>query len=121
MRQATARRSSAQHHRQRRSCFFLESDGVIAGTFALHKTGEREYELSKMAVAETMRGKGLGKRMCSLALEEACRRNASRIILYSSRSLENAIHIYRETGFVEIPLEPGIYNRANIKMELEIR
>ncbi|MDO7619507.1 MAG: GNAT family N-acetyltransferase, partial [Flavobacteriaceae bacterium] len=40
-------------------------------------------------------------------------------ILYSSRQLENAIHLYRKKGFVEIPVEKEVhYERCDIKMEL---
>ena len=43
------------------------------------------------------------------------------IILYSHRSLETAIHLYRNMGFVEIPVEENShYERADIKMILEL-
>ena len=42
------------------------------------------------------------------------------MILYSNKKLESAIHLYRKYGFVEVELEEGLYERANVKMELGI-
>ena len=48
---------------------FAEYDCKIVGTCALVKTGEGEYELAKMAVAEDLRGKQIGKKLGVAAVE----------------------------------------------------
>jgi ribosomal protein S18 acetylase RimI-like enzyme len=46
---------------------------------------------------------------------------AHRIILYSNTVLERAINMYYKLGFVKIPLEPGVYERSDIKFEMVLR
>jgi ribosomal protein S18 acetylase RimI-like enzyme len=89
----------------------------IIGTVALKLVEPGVYEMTKMAVDETFQGIGAGKILCAAAIEKARAIQAQRLILYSTRMLETAISIYNKIGFVEIPLEPGVYERANIKME----
>lgn len=97
---------------------FAEQGGKIIGTVALKVMEPGRYELTKMAVDKELRGHGTGKILCHAAIEEARWLKAHTLILYSSRKLENAIAIYRKMGFQEIPVEPGVYKRADIKMQL---
>lgn len=92
----------------------------LAGTVALKKMDSTTFELTKMAVAEEFRGNGLGKELVRAVIGKATSLGARRIILYSHKSLETALHVYRKFGFIEVPLEPGTYShfRCNIKMEL---
>jgi ribosomal protein S18 acetylase RimI-like enzyme len=91
-----------------------------AGTVALKKADSYTFELTKMAVSEEFRGNGLGKELVRAAIGKAASLGAKRIILYSHKSLDAALHIYRKLGFAEVPLEPGTYShfRCNVKMEL---
>jgi ribosomal protein S18 acetylase RimI-like enzyme len=95
-------------------------DGVVAGTVALKKVDDRVYEFTKMAVDETFRRKGIAEALSYAAMEKARELGAEKIILYSQTSLEPAIALYRKLGFREVPLEPGTYQRANIKMEFPL-
>ena len=101
--------------------FFAKADGKIAGTFALIKIEDGIYELSKMAVEESFIGRKIGNKMLNFCLEEAKRLKADKIILYSNTKLEPAIHLYKKFGFKEIPLDNSDYERANIKMEINIK
>ena len=88
-------------------------------TFAFMHVSPGVYELGKMAVTSTYRGQGIGRRMLEFGLQFAKEQNWEKIILYSNTKLENAIHLYRQYGFTEIPLESdNPYQRSNIKMEL---
>ena len=102
--------------------FFSIEDDLALGTVALMPTGEDGVlELTKMAVAPQARGRGIGQELMEYCIAFAKEENLKKLILYSNTILENAIHIYRKWGFVEISLEPGSsYERANIKMELLI-
>lgn len=89
----------------------------IIGTFAYIKKEESIYEFSKMAITPKYRGKGYGNIMVKFVIDEAKRKGWSKLILYSSRVLENSIHLYSKYGFNEVPLSDCTYLRGNIKME----
>jgi len=98
--------------------FFARHEGQIIGTVAMKKKTDDEYELSKMGVTRSARGLGAGRLLCEAVIEEARSRGARKVFLYSNTLQEVAIMLYRKLGFVEIPVEKGVYERANIKMEL---
>ncbi|HEV2830755.1 MAG TPA: GNAT family N-acetyltransferase [Hanamia sp.] len=100
--------------------FFAKVDDEIAGTFALIKVKDGIYELSKMAVEEHFIGKKIGNRMLEFCLDEAKKLKADKIILYSNTKLQPAIHLYKKFGFKEVALDHSEYERANIKMEIDI-
>lgn len=100
---------------------FAEYDGKIVGTCALIKTGEDEYELAKMAVAENLQGKQIGKKLGLAAVEWAKRAGAKRLWLESNRILTTAINLYNKLGFVEVPVTYTPYARADIRMEIVFR
>lgn len=97
--------------------FYAKVNGEIVGTVSLLRKTDTVFELSKMAVAEKTRGLGIGKLLIGHCINFARVNNISKLILYSNTKLEPAIHLYRKYGFFETPLEPGRYERANIKME----
>ncbi len=92
-------------------------EGEIIGTVALKVIEPGVYEMTKMSVDKACQGIGAGKKLCAAAIEHAKTIKAKRLLLYTTSILETAISIYRKMGFVEIPLEPGVYKRANVKME----
>jgi len=96
---------------------FAELDTRIIGTVALKKEEEGVYEMTKMAVDEKYRGLSAGKLLCRAAIEKAREIQAKRLYLYSNTILANAIELYRQMGFREIPAEKNIYARSDIMME----
>ena len=100
--------------------FFATLDKQIIGVAAL-KWIEGEpgiLELTKMAVDKAAQGLGAGKLLCQTAIDLARSMHAKKLVLYSNTSLGPAIGIYRKLGFREVPVEPGRYARADIKMEI---
>jgi ribosomal protein S18 acetylase RimI-like enzyme len=97
------------------------SDGVIAGTVALIKKSEEEYEFSKMAVDVAFQRRGIAEALSYAAFDKARELGAKKISLYSQTSLAPAIHLYRKLGFVEVPMDSQLYKRANIKMEISLQ
>lgn len=98
--------------------FFAVEDDIVLGTVALLKRSETSFELTKMAVRPDARGKQIGQKLLHYCIDFAHDNDFERLFLYSHRTLENAIYIYKKYGFVEIPLEqPNPYERSNIKME----
>lgn len=97
--------------------FYAKCNGEIVGTVSLIKMTDTAFELSKMAVTDSVQGLGIGKKLLQHCIEIARKQAIEKIIIYSNRSLKSAIHVYEKFGFEEIPLEDGVYERADIKME----
>ena len=100
--------------------FFCLCDGVVAGTVAMQKIDDNIFELAKMAVTEKYQGIGLSNLLMESCISFAKTKNASKIILLSNKSLKPAISLYVKFGFIETPMEPTDYSRANIQMELRL-
>ncbi|MCX2839579.1 GNAT family N-acetyltransferase [Salinimicrobium sp. MT39] len=101
--------------------FFVRENDRILGTVALMKIDEGIFELTKMAVAPAAQGKNIGQKLMQHTLDFAKSRGWEKLIIYSNRKLENAIHIYKKYGFREIPIgENNPYARGDIKMELPL-
>ncbi|MDI5888646.1 MAG: GNAT family N-acetyltransferase [Flavobacterium sp.] len=97
--------------------FYAKYNDAIVGTVSLMKIDSTTYELSKMAVTDGVQGLGVGKKLMLHCLAVAEAKGIEKLILYSNRRLLPAIHLYEKFGFVEVPLEGGVYERADIKME----
>jgi N-acetylglutamate synthase-like GNAT family acetyltransferase len=99
--------------------FFAKCDNQIVGTVALMPIQkEGTFELTKMAVSPKHRGQKIGQKLMQQCLDFAKAQEFKRLLLYSSRKLNNAIYIYRKYGFIEVPVEPNCpYERCDIKME----
>jgi len=97
--------------------FYAKYNGEILATVSLMKIDETTFELSKMAVSDKAQGLGIGNKLLLHCLAIAEKNNIKKLILYSNRILLPAIHLYKKFGFVEVPLDEGLYERANIKME----
>ena len=101
--------------------FYAKYNDEIVGTVSLIKIDNTTFELSKMAVTDGVQGLGIGKKLMLHCLAIAEAKGMEKVILYSNRKLLSAIHLYEKFGFVEVPLEDGVYERADIKMERIIR
>lgn len=101
--------------------FFAKLNDEIVGTVALMPKDDT-FELTKMAVSPNYRGYKIGQHLMQHSINFAKDTlQLSNIILYSNTVLENAIHIYRKYGFIEIPVEENSpYERSDIKMKLDL-
>ncbi len=100
--------------------FFVVDGKEVYGTVALMPYDATTFELTKMAVSPELRGKKIGQQLMVHCIEFA-KKEGKNLVLYSNTKLENAIHIYKKFGFVEIPVEANSpYDRSNIKMTLTI-
>ncbi|WP_367752909.1 GNAT family N-acetyltransferase [Flavobacterium sp. WC2430] len=97
--------------------FYAQYNNKIVGTVSLIKINETDFELSKMAVTDGVQGLGIGKKLLDHCIHVASKQQMKKLILYSNRKLTPAIHLYEKYGFVEVALEDGVYERADIKME----
>lgn len=90
------------------------------GVCALRKSGDRTYEFSKMAVADGMQGRGIGRRLGEAAIEKAKHVGAKGIFLEGNTTLEASIHLYKKLGFKEVKEYESHYKRVNIVMEMRL-
>jgi len=97
---------------------FASVNDEIAGTCALIKTGDAEYELAKMAVDPKFRGRKIGNVLMEAIIQKAKALGAKRVWLESNTKLVPAITMYGKFGFKEIPIDNSPFSRANIRMEL---
>ena len=96
-----------------------ESTGKVVGCCALINHLEKDsYELAKMAVSPHAQGQHIGYRLGQALLDYARKIGVKRIYLEGNTRLAASIHLYRELGFKEIPLENNAYDRCDILMEL---
>ena len=93
--------------------------GVI-GTVALIKTGEGEYELSKMGVLKKARGLYAGEFLLRAVLAQAEILGVKNLYLLTNKKCEAAIHLYEKSGFEhdrDIMKRFGReYSRCNVAM-----
>ena len=97
--------------------FYAKLNGEIVGTASFLKKTEDIFELGKMAVSEKAQGHKIGTLLLEHCLQFAKQKQIKTLILYSNTKLNSALHLYRKYGFLEIKLDEGLYERANIKME----
>lgn len=101
--------------------FFVKDGNSIIGTVALMKLEDGVFELTKMAITPAAQGKKAGQKLMEHCLAYARQMGWKKLIIYSNRKLENAIHIYKKYGFQEIPIgDNNPYARGDIKLELPL-
>jgi GNAT superfamily N-acetyltransferase len=102
--------------------FFALLDGAVVGTCALIKHRDDLFELSKMAVADTHQGKGIGTHLLSHLIAWARSRSIKTVFVETNTVLERAVRLYQRVGFKAIAHDrsDAHYHRTNLKMELEL-
>lgn len=100
---------------------FARFDDQIVGTCALQKQGD-EWELTKMAVTETLRGRKIGKTLALAAIERARTLGAKALFLVTNSSLTPAVTLYRTLGFrVTHCGQHPKYERGDLTMEMDLK
>lgn len=97
----------------------LNPMGELVGTVGLLKMNEQVAELTKMFLAPSYRGKGLGHAMLRRALEAAKEGGFKQIELETDTALKEAIGLYARYGFTQID-KPNHTQRCNRVMVLTL-
>lgn len=100
--------------------FIVWSGEEPVGCCALLPRKDGVYELGKMAVAEHLRGQGIGRKLLDHTIAHARIIGARALTLGSSTKLPSAVHLYESAGFQHVPPEPTPYARANVFMTLTL-
>lgn len=100
---------------------FLAVEGEqVIGSAGIRKSGKQEYELVKMSVDPSYRGRGIGRQLIEKCLDAARRQNAKKVILFSNSQLKTAIQLYEKYGFRHVVVTGTPLQTADVKMELMI-
>jgi putative acetyltransferase len=101
--------------------FFALDDTDVVGTCAALRLSASTFELAKLAVDPTARGRGIGRSLCQAVLAYARERGAEEIILTSHTSLSTAIALYESLAFHHAPLPADLrYATANVFMRMNV-
>jgi GNAT superfamily N-acetyltransferase len=102
--------------------FFALLDGAVVGTCALIKHRDDLFELSKMAVADTQQGKGIGTRLLMHVIAWARLQSIRKLFVETNTVLERAVQLYQRVGFRAVAYDSSDahYHRTNLKLELEL-
>lgn len=100
---------------------FVEAAGLgIVGTCALQKTAPRQFELTKMGVLASARGRKAGEYLLAATIDRAMEMDADRLYLLTNAKCAAAIHLYEKAGFEHdsaIMAEFGSrYDRCDVAM-----
>ena len=91
----------------------------IIGSAALMNEGHGKFELAKMSVTETWRGKGISKMLIETCLQKAKEIGAKKLSLFSNHQLQTALKLYEKYGFKHVEVKDAPFLTADVKMELE--
>lgn len=98
-----------------------DEEGVVVGVCALFRVADEEYELARMTVRRSARGKGYGRILLDAAIKKTREIGARKLTLVSNTRLEAALNLYRSRGFITTRLgQDPVYKRADIAMELPL-
>ncbi|MCQ4167334.1 bifunctional helix-turn-helix transcriptional regulator/GNAT family N-acetyltransferase [Tahibacter sp. P2K] len=97
---------------------FAVLDGQVLGTCALKQESPGVFELTKMAVDESLHGLGIGRRLLARAIDVFRERGGKTFFLESSTKLTPALRLYESMGFRHQPsLKPDShYSRSDVYM-----
>ena len=100
--------------------FIALYDNEPIGVCALMKVDDPDYdyEMAKMAVSPSSRGKNVGFLLAKTVIDTAKDLGASKLFLESNTVLKPALKLYQKLGFQKIIGRKTPYKRSNIQMEL---
>ena len=94
--------------------FIVAVDGnTVVGCVGIKNLGNRACEMKRLFVADDYKGRGIGKQLVAKMIEEAEQKQYACIRLDTLNTMETALKIYADSGFVEI--EP-YYNNPHDKV-----
>ncbi len=98
--------------------FMARHGDNIVGTCSLLNAGNRQFELSKMAVDEQFQGMGIGRQLLEAAVQRYRDYPDHELFLETNSLLQPAINLYESVGFRHAPRPdgPSHYARANVYM-----
>jgi len=97
-----------------------ELDGEVVGSVALRDLGDGVLELKRMYLRDAQRGRGLGRRLLTIAVDWARARGARVIRLDTSERMQAAQALYEAYGFRRVPGQAPRQGQSRLLYELEL-
>ncbi|HMK18756.1 MAG TPA: GNAT family N-acetyltransferase [Chitinophagaceae bacterium] len=91
----------------------------IVGTVGIMPEGHGIFELIKMCVAESWRGRGISKLLMETCLQKVKDLGGEKLFLFSNHQLQTALKLYTKYGFKNVEVTDSPFETADVKMELE--
>lgn len=85
--------------RNKENIWVAELNGKVVGSIAIVKVDDSTVQLRWFLIEPDTRGKGLGKRLMTTAIEFCKENNYSRVFLWTINNLKAARHLYKHYGF----------------------
>jgi ribosomal protein S18 acetylase RimI-like enzyme len=99
----------------------ISDEGEAAGCVALRQLKPEIGEMKRLYIRPEHRGKGLGKRLTLVVLEEAARLGYGRIRLDTTPEMAMAIQLYESLGFTRIAPYRTNPVKGALFMEIEVK
>eukprot|EP01111_Echinosteliopsis_oligospora_P009149 TRINITY_DN2633_c0_g1_i2.p1 TRINITY_DN2633_c0_g1~~TRINITY_DN2633_c0_g1_i2.p1 ORF type:complete len:105 (+),score=13.34 TRINITY_DN2633_c0_g1_i2:343-657(+) len=91
----------------------------IVGVIGLMRMSPTSFDVSKLGVSASGKGKGIGKKLLEAVIHLAKERGAHTIELDTNSRLVPAYTLYKKLGFSNIPIREDIrYARTDTRMQL---
>lgn len=103
--------------------FFALHREEVLGTAAVQEKAPGIFLLSKFAVQQDYRGKGIARALLEKCKAFAISGGAHTLMLYTSPLLVNSLNFYAKNGFTFAPMSKDdhkIFKRASVKMEMQL-
>lgn len=97
-----------------------DSNGEVLGTVGMIPLSGNRYELAKMAVSDTAKGRGIGYALGEAAIEWARDKGACEVYLETNAILTPALKLYEKLGFARVQRGTSPYARADVQMALAL-
>jgi GNAT superfamily N-acetyltransferase len=108
-------------YNQPRGCFIIAMmDGKVAGGVGTRFLENGICEMKRLFVYDKFRGHQLGKKLCHQVLEISKGLGYQKMRLDTIPKLNNAMHLYRDLGFYEIPTYYDNPDQTVIYFELKL-
>ena len=95
--------------------------GEVAGSVALRDLGGHAYELKRMYLRSSHRGRGIGKRLLATALDWAGANGAKVLRLDTTERMTAARRLYESAGFVRVSHATPRQGQQRLLYELRLR
>lgn len=83
--------------------YLVRVGGQAAGCIAMKPLDETRCEMKRLYIRPAFRGQGIARRLVKLLLAEAQKDGYEAMVLDTFPFLRQAVRLYRELGFYEIP------------------
>lgn len=99
--------------------FALDDSGAVMACCMIAPREDGDWEIMKFAAKGMYTGTGAGSACLRACIDYAREKRVAKIIIVSNRKCEQAVHLYRKHGFVEIPVDKKKFpfERADIAFE----